>query len=377
MEDMYKKPFDACLRKTCDAISYPGNADIAGIGMLCAYSIEAIMAALYFFTFLFFMMHQRTVTPKRNIHAAPVRSWQTWTWNRKEWNAFANQLADAIYFTVDDFFDTALLFSFAVIVAGIIMINDSKKTYDMLQSMLVTGFTLSVVITIWPLRKDTNRRKVQRHIILALVIGAAFYQIRMVAGTRRSTQYITKRETRCLKEIFVGYEKRSLHFVLLEAFTGVSLGLALLILPFSLVKIPEKVQKKWKVIGWIKKCWRPGLSLYGFVCMWISFGTLWWVRGLVERKIGTSEDERRWGFGQVLALTTWWPVQELSLDILRHGAAKALQGRVPRPWEVSCRDYEYDLLGGRKAEATEKRSEELPLQERNQDDVELEENPTD
>lgn len=326
---------------------------------------------MYFFMFLFFMMQQRAATPTRHIYANPVRSWQTWTWDRKDWYAFTNRLADAIYFTVDDFFDTALLFSFAVIVAGIIMTSNSKKVYDMLQSMLVTGFTLSVVITIWPLRKDTNRRKVQRHIILVLVIFAAFYQIQMVAGTKRETQYITRREVGCLKEIFVGYEQRSLHFRLLEAFTGASLGLALLILPFSLIKISDKLQQKWKVIGWVKKWWRPALSLYGFICMWISFGTLWWVRSLVGRKIGTSEGERSWGFGQVLALTTWWSVQELLLDIVRRGAAKALQERVPRPWEVSCQDYEYDLFGGHKVESEASRSEELPLRELNQDDVEV------
>src|SRR3954470_23769172 len=32
-EYMYQIPFDNCLNETCQAIDYPGNADIAGIGV--------------------------------------------------------------------------------------------------------------------------------------------------------------------------------------------------------------------------------------------------------------------------------------------------------------------------------------------------------
>ncbi len=36
-DHMYRAPFDACVSQTCQAITYAGNADIAGIGVSISY----------------------------------------------------------------------------------------------------------------------------------------------------------------------------------------------------------------------------------------------------------------------------------------------------------------------------------------------------
>jgi hypothetical protein len=315
--------------------------------MLYVYLFEAVMTTIYFFTFIFFMKKQHMMLPVRQKRTDLKWRWNVWTWKGRDWSDVAYRLADAIHFTIDDFLDTALVFTFAVIVAGMVMISRSKKTYDMLQSTLVTAFTLSVVITIWPLRKDTARRQLRRHLSLIVLIALAFTQIRMLSGTKQSTKYVTRRETDCLNEIFPSFRQPSLHFKWPEVFTEISLAGAVVILSFT-IPVPKQMKQRiitqpiskacssvagkvrqWEMTQMVIRewwLWRAIVSFYGVVCMWTSLISLLYIRWLVDRKIGVSYSERSWGFGQVLALTTWLPMQEMLLDIfLRKCAHRSLE----------------------------------------------------
>jgi hypothetical protein len=62
-----------------------------------------------------------------------------------------------------------MIFNLSVVIAGIVIIPRTRKLYDMLQSTLVAGFSLSVVLVIWPLQKKIKGRLL-RNSFLALNI---------------------------------------------------------------------------------------------------------------------------------------------------------------------------------------------------------------
>jgi len=104
--------------------------------MLAAYVIEALMATMYLTAKVIPMIKQRTTTPI--LQRRPEVKWSS--------SDIKYRFMNAVLFSMDDFMDTASLFCFTIIVAGIITIPASRKPYDMLQAILVTAFSISVIL---------------------------------------------------------------------------------------------------------------------------------------------------------------------------------------------------------------------------------------
>jgi len=50
------------------------------------------------------------------------------------------------------------------------------------------------------------------------------------------------------------------------------------------------------------------VCVYGLVNVWLTLGTLFWMRRLVDTNMILLSDKRTWGFGQVVALSSWLPM---------------------------------------------------------------------
>jgi len=108
--------------------------------MLAAYVIEAFMATVYLTAKVLPMISQGTTTPI--LKQRPRVKWSL--------PDIKYRFLQAVLFSMDDFMDTATLFCFTIIVAGMITIPATKKPYDMLQAILVTAFSISVILGMHP-----------------------------------------------------------------------------------------------------------------------------------------------------------------------------------------------------------------------------------
>jgi hypothetical protein len=273
--------------------------------MLVAYCIEAVMATMYLGFRLLPMVQQRTMSPMRTRDPAPPG---------RSLKLLGQRFIDAIDFTLDDFLETTLVFCFATVVAGMVIALGSDRPYDMLQCTLVTGFSLSVVLALWGLHRESMRRKRLRNYFFAAIIMLAFAEAGVVVRT--GYKHITRREYNCLNEVFSSFNRPILFFILIQAFTGLAALLVWLVIVFETVLIPAYLKESRLVRAATSVPWSAIACGYGCISFWLTLCTLLWVRQLVDDRIGISGAEKSWGFGQVMALSTWLPTQVFFVHIL-------------------------------------------------------------
>ncbi|RDL37679.1 uncharacterized protein BP5553_05112 [Venustampulla echinocandica] len=303
-EYMYRESFDSCLTKTCWAISYPGNPDIAGVGMRTAYCMEAVMVTIYLAIFAL-----RSLRPQHSHTQSPT------TATRWPLQGIGHRLMDAARFSVSGFLDTAMVFNLSVVIAGIVIIPQSKKLYDMLQSTLMAGFSLGVVLAIWPLQKRIKARKLLRNGFLVLNIFLTFIEISMIYILQKWEKNTTRRETDCLPEVFQSVNRPSVYFFLLQILIGTALFGAFWVIILTAKPIPKPVSN-WPLFRFVQKMpWGVITCIYGYISLWLTLGGLFYVRHLVQVRIGESYSDNSWGFGQVMALATWLPTQAEFMSI--------------------------------------------------------------
>jgi len=333
---MYRTAFDACIPETCPKLSLKGNADIAGIGMLAAYLMEAVMVTIYTGVLLWGIWRSGNLADQDDeaVKIGGERRSEKGGEGRGESDAlnppppttthpekatepkfFGDRLTAATILTVDDFLDTTLFFALAIILAGIVMTPSSRRPYELLQATLASALTLSASLAIWSLRASTMRRRRRRDSCLAVLIALALVQTGMVIWTGKANEDITRREYNCLREVFASMTVPSAFFVIVQALTGLA---AVLVLGFMLLALATGVPRRrrentTKTIGT-----RVGVvvCVYGLVNVWLMVGTLFWLRRLVRANMILSSDERGWGFGQVVALSSWLPTQLSFLETL-------------------------------------------------------------
>ena len=154
------------------------------------------------------------------------------------------------------------------------------------------------------------RRQIFRNAFFAFIIVLGFIEAASIFWTGTDTDGVTRKEVNCLHEIFPSFHQPSNFFIIIQAFTAGALLLVLLLMIFTVLPLPHWMNKKaLSNIGkWI-------VCVYGFISLWLTLGSLIWIRHRVRQKIGISGPERSWGFGQVMALSTWVPVTVFMIEI--------------------------------------------------------------
>lgn len=94
----------------------------------------------------------------------------------------------------------------------------------------------------------------------------------------------------------------------------------------------KKMRQHWWMIS----------AVITLLIMWISIALFYVLRSQFNEKTGSTNQDKKWTFGQVLAVGTWAPVLMELLLIFRVGPEKALSGLMSDRFEV----YEVADLGG-------------------------------
>lgn len=105
----------------------------------------------------------------------------------------------------------------------------------MLQAILVTGFSLSVVLAIWPMQKEIEARQMLRNGFLALNMFLSLAEISMIIAIQEAERNTARKETLCLPEVFSSLSEPSAYFYLLQLLIGIAVFVSFWVLLYKLL----------------------------------------------------------------------------------------------------------------------------------------------
>ncbi|KAK0752988.1 hypothetical protein B0T18DRAFT_423617 [Schizothecium vesticola] len=343
-----------CRFETCEALEWEGIADLAGIGMVITYFLEAIITTLLFL--LMSLDHhkgrkshvnnffERLGLPRLHI---PYR------------------LSAAMSGSLDEFLNSAIVFALSMLAASIfensistLTHGDETTVYATLLSVLLPLFTVFPVAILQATARGTLRRSKLRAaiwllmiVLIMVVCVVAMTTFKYLTHTENGDFYTTLTSQQNFERWCAPTEKE---FSVRPAFFAGALTLAFgSIFWFVVVRThrlfigipafgPHRVLNTIREVWWLVVA---GLNLIG---MWTYLVLFTEYRRLIVQRAGYSQQDTRWSVGQVLALFTWAPVLVDFLYILILGPKKGLEGRISNQWDIVAKDNSSPTNGATK-----------------------------
>lgn len=94
----------------------------------------------------------------------------------------------------------------------------------------------------------------------------------------------------------------------------------------NLFRIPFFNSERNRILNKLRDSWWLVSATLAFVAMWVCLGLFLGARKSLNKYTGSTNKDREWTFGQVLALATWAPVLIELVYIWVQGAEKGLTG---------------------------------------------------
>ena len=308
-----------CLQDACRALEWQGIADLAGVGMVITYYLEAI-----FTTILLFLLS----LDNHFNGASQVGDWLTRLGIPHP--RIPYRLSAALYGCLDEFLNSATVFAISMLAASIFensynALNYGVETtvYATLLSMLLPIFTVFPVAILHAIARGSLRRaRLRTTIWIVLVI-----LVIAVCVLATATFHILREDTepnfygdRSPKKSFEWWcapteDQFSVRpaFKVGAAIFTISGGFWFIAI-LNFMRIP--FLNEWKCMVKLRGSWWLVVAGLNFVGMWTYLGLFSEYRRLVVEKAGLSQQDTRWSVGQVLALATWAPVAVDFLYIL-------------------------------------------------------------
>jgi hypothetical protein len=232
------------------------------------------------------------------------------------------------------FWDTAFLFHLAVTMAGLVSIGESNSVYIGDFARLSSAVTWSVIALTWPLYRPTCHHRRARG--LGLVVASVLCGMLMWWSPAGGSRYPSTFEYLCYEHQDGNTDLRTSSVImgwivwyLTGSLTGLCLALYLghlaakiyyryrskvqskgLASELEVYQIPSAAPRMSKGSGILR--WVTILSVVAWMVvvlalMYLTLATFILKRYLTAFAAGPSLEENRWGFGQVMALTVWFP----------------------------------------------------------------------
>ncbi|KAF8857020.1 hypothetical protein BDZ45DRAFT_726957 [Acephala macrosclerotiorum] len=274
----------ACENDICEVQGYTGNPDIAGIGVILSYTVEAALITIYFVAIHFF---QGLTLPKRVTNALKKAS--------------------------DELSDGALFFSLSISTAGWVSLASGTSYYEKLVFTSANVLALSALFAFLGMytREGGEKRGqwIPSFMIFAILVESAIQYI--VYLTQSNTKYD---DYACLHPKL---QADSYNPTVFEALFFVLLGLSVIAafvgafwLGFKTTEKAEKVKRRKKVNETVENAiiyTRIFVQIVAITVMWVELVYLWEIRHIMSGIAGATWSEGAWGFGQILALFIWFP----------------------------------------------------------------------
>ena len=296
LTDIQGRLIASCLGPFCRDLEWEGNPDLAGIGVLSAYSIQVGITSFFILAALFYQLVLKQ--PPRRLSVAIIADRPFFT---------------ALHSALGIFWDTALLFALSVAIASIILTFTERTHYTQAFSALSTVLVTPPLIALWPFYVPACSRPLPRRIALFILCCVTFAMgTRYVAGTSFPESPFEVYCFQFKKEPAAQHAR----YCVLSATAYLGLGVV------AWVAYHWNMFRDWRVLrhatAWKHRHRYGGgmlvdslfiifVGLVPFVFMWTTLAIFIMLRREIADIAGASIQEREWGFGQILALVTWVP----------------------------------------------------------------------
>ncbi|KAH7070478.1 hypothetical protein BKA63DRAFT_518501 [Paraphoma chrysanthemicola] len=305
---------EKCLVDYCRTIGWDGNPDIAGIGMLATYVIQAMLVTIYLIGVI--TIRSEILLPKLRTVPSLFR------------------VLVALKHSVVDLLSACFLFSIAMLFAGSISLLREIPTFTMyvlIISMPVSSVLPTILLQFAGahLLRRSRGRILAWCVVLALAITLFVGTIVAYFNQGRALQDELKFERECLWPTISGL------IAPMAFYSWAIAGLQLLGISAYIVGL-LKSQRKYSpnAFAWLpRNVWWTLLGLT-FCAMWTSIGLFLRLTLRIQDLVGEDNKDTEWSFGQVLALATWMPSIVEFVYIWWEAPEEALNGRLIDPYEV-------------------------------------------
>ncbi|OAA59775.1 c6 zinc finger domain containing protein [Niveomyces insectorum RCEF 264] len=342
---MIEYPFEQCPAQICNALVWTGDADLAGIGVMVVFYLEAVFATMYF---VLLAVDQWEPFRRRPHHR------RRWTW-----------VVGAFQESLQAFMDTGLLFAIAMLVAGVYRHGSSRLHPDKTHSIYqLTNATYIAIFSVFPplmLQMVTHHKRRLRIratlwlavVALAVAIVALYFSLTTSTGRVLN---LLDRESAITDLIWeADCEPVDLRGALDDLIlTACSLLALNCLVWFYHTLVPSSLRDRLRggfhaCLGrhaqkpgrygrsWWDNVRRTAKIVNGVLCgliMWALLGLFTGYRSAVLSSMGTSNSDGSWSFSQVFALATWVPVAIDLVTIYIYGAQESLEGKVSENFQV-------------------------------------------
>ncbi|KAK5659809.1 hypothetical protein OQA88_1021 [Cercophora sp. LCS_1] len=327
-----------CRYEACRSLDWQGIADLAGIGMVITYFLEAGFTSV-----LLLLL-------SLDCHFSETSQVGTWlSYIGVPTPHIPYRLSAALYGCLDEFLNSATVFAISMLAASIFensyntMTKGEESTvYATLLSILLPIFTVFPVAILQATARGSLRRARLRTtiwmLLVVLVIATSILGMttfRILSDddgpdfyADRSAQQSFERWCAPKEDEFSVRPAFKVAAIVFGVFSGVWF-----VVVFNFMQIPFLETARWAVK--LREVWWLVVSGLSFVGMWTYLALFTEYRRLIVERAGFSQQDTRWSVGQVLALATWTPVIVDFLYILVFGPQAGLEGRVSKKWHVS------------------------------------------
>ncbi|KAF2871749.1 hypothetical protein BDV95DRAFT_48225 [Massariosphaeria phaeospora] len=323
-----------CLPDICVRLGWEGNPDIAGVGMLTNYMLQAFLVTLYLPVLLLTRYHDAQGSPcvKRGLLAV--------------------QYSTPVFLNASVIFSIAMLlaalYSFARALDEPTLLTYSASTMSMLMSLYSVLPAAALQIAAGCVLRRTRGARLVWSLIagLVVVVLALYVSVPYLHPDSALTKAVDWSSLRNLDgrlDVDMQWELRCppfkpfLHVQYFSTAFGSLLVFVLLVCIAISVLVTSRPPSKpsWYDCWPARFRWFRWFSVGAvFVAMWFCLG--WFVhfrKGLL-RAAGKTNKDLEWSFGQILALATWVPVLAELVYIWKQGPVKALSGLLMHPYKV-------------------------------------------
>ncbi|CAI6332479.1 unnamed protein product [Periconia digitata] len=357
-----------CRKDLCSKLRWMGVSDLAGRGMLATYFIQCIMVTAYF-----------------AIHTASRCGWKPRRRTKSGW------LLAAVQESLRPFLDATLLFSIALNVAAIVTLSrsyygESETVTMIMSSVYIALYGVFPSIVLHSCAAPHMRRRIERRLmwvfiaILVLVMCIMFFSmlkseldtsftdlprgLREISGWDGTyddnTKFNNNNNNNDLKKLLVDDKDDQLKWESLclnqrgvligfRAILGlasflVASGFLSLTFVTNIFRIPQLRSERSRFLRKIRQHWWMISAVVSIVIMWAIVIVFCVLRDRLNDNTGDSNEDKKWTFGQILAVATWAPVLMEALIIWKQGPEKGLSGLMSDRFEV----FEVADLGGQR-----------------------------
>ncbi|EPE09113.1 integral membrane protein [Ophiostoma piceae UAMH 11346] len=318
---MLNYPLDHCPEQVCRKMTWDGDPDLIGIGVVVVYYLAAILTTLHVLIL--------SVNPRiRPLHTERYERWR-------------NRFVSVFHDSLATFLDTGLLFSIAMLVGavyryGSARVNPEKthSPYQLMNAAYMGIFNVLPPFLLQLVMKHRRRQGVRNILwVVILVLGITLISLYWTSlGTDAQIYRMLTTHDSAVSDFVWEYGcnhsniSTAFKFTLIAAVVTLIFNSAFWVwfgLParFRAKLNSHKTERRKSIV-------RKLSIISSCLLMWTLLGLFTAYRSILLEKMPNAQSSSSWSFGQMLALATWVPVGIDMYTILRYGPQEAIEDKV-------------------------------------------------